>query len=293
MSLRLPLFAVLLSCFAFVACDAGGGSRAVAGAGGHAVADHPYAKPGFVAVERDGRLWVFRAGSEALAEFERVGEPAKHVTRVGDGPGGMTIKGTDKETLVEYLAHKDGWHTDYQDGILWVFRAGSESLADYLAHGEPGKNATVIGEGPLGVSVRSEDKSAIVEYLADKPGFHVEVSDGLLWVFHEGSEALAEFERVGEPGKNATLVGIGPLGMSVRSENKGAILDWMVSAPGYETHLRDGRIWVFRPGSEALIEFIRVGEPAKHVTRIGVGPMGKTVKAPTGELLDAYLADLQ
>ena len=63
-----------------------------------------YERPGFVVVEEDGRLWVFRAGSEALEEFRKHGEPAKCTTLIGKGPNGMTVKGPDRATIAAYLA---------------------------------------------------------------------------------------------------------------------------------------------------------------------------------------------
>lgn len=63
---------------------------------------HP--QPGFITLEEDGRLWVFAVSSAELAEFVKSGELAKHVTRPGAGPEGITLKGPDAETLDAYLA---------------------------------------------------------------------------------------------------------------------------------------------------------------------------------------------
>ncbi len=63
-----------------------------------------YERPGFQVYVREGRLWVFREGSEAIAEFERVGEPGKFVTNIGDGPGGITMRSEDVATIEAYLA---------------------------------------------------------------------------------------------------------------------------------------------------------------------------------------------
>ena len=63
-------------------------------------------KPGFVTEVKEGRLWVFREGSEDLAEFRKSGEPAKMVTRVGVGPNGMTIRAGDAKDIDDYLAAK-------------------------------------------------------------------------------------------------------------------------------------------------------------------------------------------
>jgi uncharacterized protein (TIGR03000 family) len=58
---------------------------------------------GFVAFVKDGRLWVFREGSKDLAEYKKDGHLEKHVTRIGGGPKGMTIKAPDYETIDTYM----------------------------------------------------------------------------------------------------------------------------------------------------------------------------------------------
>lgn len=63
-----------------------------------------YAKPGFHTEMEDGRLWVFKEGSEELENYRSKGELAKHVVRPGAGPGGMTLKAPDAETLDSYLS---------------------------------------------------------------------------------------------------------------------------------------------------------------------------------------------
>lgn len=52
-----------------------------------------------------------------------------------------------------------------------------------------------------------------------KPGFYTEVKDGRLWVFEEGSKALAEFKKSGEPAKQYTKIGAGPDGMTIKSDD--------------------------------------------------------------------------
>ncbi len=63
-------------------------------------------KPGFWTREVDGRLWVFRSGSRELAAFQKSGPPARQVTRLGVGPGGMALKSTDASIIDGYLATK-------------------------------------------------------------------------------------------------------------------------------------------------------------------------------------------
>ncbi len=63
-----------------------------------------YDKPGFVTDVKDGRLWVFRAGSKEFEAYKKSGEPATMVTRIAAGPNGMTVRATDVKTIDDYLA---------------------------------------------------------------------------------------------------------------------------------------------------------------------------------------------
>lgn len=65
-----------------------------------------YDKPGFVTEVKENRLWVFKADSKDLAEFRKHGDLMKVVTRIGEGPNGMTLKAGDAKTLDEYAAAK-------------------------------------------------------------------------------------------------------------------------------------------------------------------------------------------
>ncbi|BBK40242.1 hypothetical protein STVA_02620 [Allostella vacuolata] len=71
-----------------------------------AQAGSQYDKPGFWTKVEHGRLWVFRAGSKELEAFQKSGEPARQVTRIGAGPGGMTIKSSDASVIDGYIAAK-------------------------------------------------------------------------------------------------------------------------------------------------------------------------------------------
>jgi len=62
-----------------------------------------HGRAGFEVFWDDGRLWVFAEASDALAEYRAKGEPAKRVTLVGAGPGGVTLLGADRETLDRYM----------------------------------------------------------------------------------------------------------------------------------------------------------------------------------------------
>lgn len=124
-----------------------------------------YAKPNFVTLVEDGRLWVFRRGSKELADFRKHGELAKHVVRPGAGPGGMTIKAPDNETIAAYTVAREGFRTIVEDGRVWVFRAGSKELADFQKHGELAKHVVRPGAGPDGVTLKAPDAETIDAYL--------------------------------------------------------------------------------------------------------------------------------
>ncbi|MEZ6016384.1 MAG: hypothetical protein R3F49_14800 [Planctomycetota bacterium] len=124
-----------------------------------------YGRPGFHTAVVDGRLWVLREGSDALAEFLASGEPAKSVTLPGRGPGGITLRGASRDELEEYLLSRPGYYVKLVDGRLWVLRAGSEALTEFLASGEPAKSVTFPGRGPGGITVRSSDRETVDAYL--------------------------------------------------------------------------------------------------------------------------------
>lgn len=120
-----------------------------------------YAKPGFTAFTQDGRLWVFQNGSKELSEFSRTGDLAKRVTFPAQGPGGMTIKGPDRETVLAYLATKDGFTAMAEDGRVWVYRNGSDELRDAKMGLEPAKHVSRIGRGPMRSTLRATDAATL------------------------------------------------------------------------------------------------------------------------------------
>lgn len=71
-----------------------------------ALAASPHDKPGFYTEIKDERLWVFQDGSKELEQFKAHGEPAVNVSRIGEGPEGMTLKGPSYEVLDAYLSAK-------------------------------------------------------------------------------------------------------------------------------------------------------------------------------------------
>lgn len=61
----------------------------------------------------------------------------------------------------------------------------------------------------------------------DRPGFVTKIEDGRLWVFEEGSEELAAFERDGELAKHITLISRGPGGITIKSPDKETALAYL------------------------------------------------------------------
>ena len=60
-------------------------------------------------------------------------------------------------------------------------------------------------------------------------------------------------------------------------------------AAGYSAHEKNGRLYLFVPGSGAEQSFKRTGEMAKSVTRIGKGPNGMTIVADPDVNVDKYV----
>ncbi len=123
---------------------------------------------GYVTEARDGRLWVFLAESKEYTDFKAKGEPAQVVTRIGEGPGGMSLRSVNGAVIDGYLLSKEGFATEVRDGRLWVFKVGSKEYLDFKAKGEPAQIITRIGEGPNGMSLRSVDMATIDAYLQAK-----------------------------------------------------------------------------------------------------------------------------
>jgi len=125
-----------------------------------------YAKPGFHTAIEDGRLWVFRQGDKAYADFRDQGELAKHVIRPAAGPGGITLKAPDAETITLYLAAKPGFHVALEDGRLWVFRRGAREYDDFRKQGELAKHVIRPAAGPGGITLKAPDAETLDDYQA-------------------------------------------------------------------------------------------------------------------------------
>lgn len=217
----------------------------------------PYDKAGFHTHVIDGRLWVLKDGQK---------ESEKHISLIGAGPAGMTIRALSKETALEYITAKDGFTTSIEDGRLWVLK-GDQKIAE--------KRITLIGAGPNGMTILAQDKETVLEYLATKPGYNTHVQDGRIWVLKDGQK---------ESEKHITLIGAGPMGASVKALDKTTAQEYVAATPGFTTHIEDGRLWVFKEGQK---------HSEKHITLIGAGPMGMTVKAIDRQTANAYLASIR
>lgn len=189
-------------------------------------------RPGYTTILENGRLWVFRTGSKELAKFHKEGEPAKSVTRPGGGPNRMTIKAVDAATLDGYMMSNGGYAAFIDDGRLWVFRAGSKDLSQFLQHGEPAKSVTRPGGGPDRMTIRAVDAATIDGYMHCRPGFVTFMDNGRLWIFRDGSEDLAKFIQHGEPAKSVTRPGAGPNRMTVRAVDGDTIDGYMAIRVG-------------------------------------------------------------
>jgi hypothetical protein len=113
---------------------------------------------------------VFREGTKDYEDFLAKGEPAKRVTLIGAGPDRRTLMGSDRETLDAYIAATrygaPGFRVFNDDGRLWVFREGSDSLEEYLTKGEPAKRVTLVGAGPDRKTLLGAERETLDAYLA-------------------------------------------------------------------------------------------------------------------------------
>jgi hypothetical protein len=123
----------------------------------------------------------------------------------------------------------------------------------------------------------------------DKGEYVTLMHEGRVWVFAKGSDDLKSFLAGNEPAKNVSLPKAGPGGYTLRSTELSTLQGYLAARDGFVTELVEGRIWVFRPGSEDFATFRRTGEPAKYVIRPAAGPLRMTVKAPDDGTMADYL----
>lgn len=202
--------------------------------------------------------------------------------------------GPSEESTMRSPHDRAGYVTHLDDGRLWVFAEGSEALSMYEQSGEPARSITMVGAGPCGMSLRAEDKLTALGYLATKTGWAtvaVDKGDGryVVWAFEPGSEAHTEFLASGEPAKSYTLLGGGPTGVTLMAGDERTAKRYVAACAGFYTTVDDyGWIWAFEEGSDAHLEFLDKGEPAKRISVLGAGPMGETVISVDKETAGAY-----
>lgn len=184
-------------------------------------------KPGFAAIADDGRVWIFRDGSEELASVRAGGELAKRVTRPAAGPMRTTILSPDSETIDAWRFAKPGFVTTMEDGRLWIFREGSSELGEFQRQGELAKHVTRPGAGPNGITVKSPDNETIMAYMTSAPGFITMMEDGRLWVFRAGSKEFAEFQKQGELAKHVTRPAAGPGRMTIKAPDSETVTAYL------------------------------------------------------------------
>ena len=126
----------------------------------------------------------------------------------------------------------------------------------------------------------------------ERSGFTVMDLDGRLLVFRNEDPELASYKKHGDLVKSVTRIGAGPGGRTVRAPDAETIEAYSLARPGFVTRVVDGRIWVFAEGSKDWDEFLKTGEPAKSVTKVGAGPNGATVKSSDSEVISKWLAAL-
>ncbi len=199
--------------------SAGPDGKTVKAVDSEIIDEYLLSKPGFIVRIEDGRMWVFRAASEAWQSYLANGAPADHVTRVSAGPDGRTIKAVDAETIDAYMLAKPGFEVSLVDGRIWVFPAGSEEAETFQATGNlPADHVTRVSAGPGGRTVKADESATIDAYLYSTDAYVAKVVDGRIWVFPAGSEELETFEQTGNlPADHVTRVSAGPDGKTVKA----------------------------------------------------------------------------
>lgn len=174
-------------------------------------------KPGFETRMKEGRLWIFRAGSKNVTTFDAGGEPAKRVTFVKQGPLDTTLMAFDRAVLDDWRVFKRGFTTQMDDGRLWVFHEDSKELDRFKRTGDLGKRVVMPGAGPGGMTIKAPDRETVQAYLAAMDGFYTQIEDGRVWVFRPNTKELEEFRSKGEPAKHVIRPKAGPLGMTIKA----------------------------------------------------------------------------
>ncbi|MBI1372617.1 MAG: hypothetical protein GC159_07630 [Phycisphaera sp.] len=70
--------------------------------------------------------------------------------------------------------------------------------------------------------------------------------------------------------------------MSIKALDKDTAIEYLAAKDGFVTKVEEGRLWVFKSGGDMEMS-------EKHVTRVGAGPMGMTIKALDKDTIETYL----
>lgn len=160
-------------------------------------------KPGFIAdYDEEGYLWVLKADQE---------KSDKHYTAVSQGPMRTSVKATDRDTAIEYLAAKPGYQTTLIDGYLWVLEPGDKPND---------KHVTFVGLGPMGTSVKANDRDLLLAYYVAEPGFDTEIEEGRIWVLAPGET---------KSDKHVTLINKGPRNMTLKGVDRDTLNRYMAA----------------------------------------------------------------
>ena len=113
---------------------------------------------------------------------------------------------------------------------------------------------------------------------------------GHLWVFYEGSKALADYDSKGAPAVHNVRPLAGPGKTTMKESVEGTINAYLQAKPGFATRLdQRGHLWVFKAGSKALADYDSKGAPAVHNVRPLAGPERITMKEAEEGTIDAFL----
>lgn len=101
-----------------------------------------------------------KTSSEPAVQAAAQSAPAS-APAVQAAPAAAPVAGTVDLSRYE----KPGFAVFMEDGRLWVFKADSKELAEFLAKGEPARQVIRPGAGPFGLTVKATDAVILDEYM--------------------------------------------------------------------------------------------------------------------------------
>ena len=122
-----------------------------------------------------------------------------------EGGGGVRSAGSSASVAYEELGGskaRAGFAVYEVDGKTWVFRRDSKDHTAFKSHGPSDKHSTKFANG---MAVKGPDLDTINAYLAAKPGFAVDVTEGRLWVYRAGSKEWMDHQKNGPSDKHVTI----------------------------------------------------------------------------------------